>query len=354
VKALTGNDTHWDVVAENVLEAGVVGLSCSQDGAELGCGTKNGKIWRLLTSDLQATLHSASHTGEVTSVSFGVDGDKVCTTSDTGEMFFMDLSDYSHITSALTKSGARCSCVSLEKQEILVGFDDGFVRTWSSARNEAANGPPIVKWQISNAHRGAVTAIQESPNFVVTGGADFTVRVWHATKHELLTQFTSHRRAVCEVVIDNISPHIIHSGIDDKLVVTYDLKQNKPLVQHVTQNSNVTGLSQRKDREHEVVSSSTDGKVLFWDVDYPDPVGCLQLDHEVRFSCVDVSPEGRYIACGGEDTILYIFDLNTCGCIQECAGHSSAIQSVAWSPDQKQLVSVGKDCCICVWNFFVA
>lgn len=209
-----------------------------------------------------------------------------------------------------------------------------------------------MKWHIPNAHRGAITAIKESPNFIVTGGADFTVRVWHATKHELLTQFTSHRRAISELVVDNVSPHQIHSGSDDKLVVTYDLKLNKPLIQHVTQNSNVTGLSQRKDREHEIVSSGTDGRILFWDVDYPDPVGCLQLDHEVRFTCVDVSPEGRYIACGGADTILYIFDLNTCGCIQECAGHSGAIESVAWSPDQKQLVSVGKDCCICVWNFF--
>ena len=90
------------VLAENVLEAGVTVMPCffaeqqlspsqaccvclqaltpSADGAELIAGTRsmlswrsvqavnprcrNGKMWRLLSSDLTATLQSASHTGE--------------------------------------------------------------------------------------------------------------------------------------------------------------------------------------------------------------------------------------------------------------------------------------------------
>jgi WD40 repeat protein len=352
VKAVQGEDTQWDVLAENVLEAGVVSLSAAEDGRELVVGTKNGKLWRLLTTDLRGTLHSACHTGEVTDVCFGAESDAVCTVSDAGEMNFMDLSDYQTICCSIQKTPARSSCISSNRKEILVGYDDGFVRAWPAAKG----GDTAAKllWHIPNAHRGAVTSIKDSVNFMLTGGADFTVRMWHSTKHELLTQFTCHRRPVCEVLIDNVSPHIVHSGSDDKLVITYDLKQNKPLVQHVTQNSNVTGLSQRKDQEHEVVSANTDGRILFWDVDYPDPQGCLQVDHEVRFTCVDVSPSGRYIAAGADDTIMYIFDLNTCGCIQQCEGHSGPIVKVAWSPDQKQCVSVGKDCCVCIWNFFEA
>ena len=30
--------------------------------------------------------------------------------------------------------------------------------------------------------------------------------------------------------------------------------------------------------------------------------------------------------------------------------HSSRVNSVKWSPDEKQLVSVGDDCSICVWS----
>ena len=32
--------------------------------------------------------------------------------------------------------------------------------------------------------------------------------------------------------------------------------------------------------------------------------------------------------------------------------HSQSVTEAHWSPDGKQAVSVGTDCCICVWNFF--
>ena len=32
--------------------------------------------------------------------------------------------------------------------------------------------------------------------------------------------------------------------------------------------------------------------------------------------------------------------------------HSNEVTAAHFSPDGKQVVSVGKDCCICVWNFF--
>ena len=34
------------------------------------------------------------------------------------------------------------------------------------------------------------------------------------------------------------------------------------------------------------------------------------------------------------------------------AAHSGACTCVAWSPDEKQLVTGGADCCVCVYNLF--
>lgn len=346
VKALRGNDTQWDVLAENVLEAGVVSLTVSSDGAELVAGTRNGKLWRLLASDLTATLQSASHTGEVTDAAFGPSSDFVCTASDTGEVFLISLSDYMPFMSATAKSPAR-SVVVAATGEILAGYDDGFIRAWSS-KSSAAH----LLWQL-HAHREGVSVLRVSPDFIVSGGNDCAVRFWHRTTRELLTSFTNHRKPVSDLLLDQVSPNLIHSGSEDKLVVTYDLKLHKPLVQHFTQSSNITGLSQRKDREREVVSSSLDGKILFWDADYPEPQGCMESpDRTIRLRCCEVSPSGRYIAAGADDARLYIYDLASCSCIQECEGHSGGVTHVRWSPDQKQIVSCGKDGCVIVWNFF--
>lgn len=352
VRALQGHDVHWDILAENVLDSAVSSMDCSADGAELIVGTRNGKIWRLLCSDLTATVQSASHTGDVTDVCFcPMASEAVATCSLAGEMCLWDLSDYSVIASAKCKSPALCICYSSELQEIIVGYEDGFVRGWDGARGSQAK----TVWEIPSAHRGSVTAIAECSLYVVSGGSDCAVRLWHRNTRELMTQFASHKRAVCQVIVDNVNPHVLHSGSDDKMLVTYDLKQNRPIIQHVTQNSNITDLSQRKDRDHEVLASNLDGRILFWDVDYADPVGCLQVPGgEVcpRFLCLDTSPTGRYIACGAEDTVIYVFDLSSCQLIQMLEGHSKAVVRLSWSPDQKQIVSAGKDGCVCVWNFF--
>jgi len=349
IKALHGHDAHWDVLAENVLESGVVALTASSDGAELVAGCRNGKLFRLLSSDLTATLQAATHTDEVTSVAFGASSDCVCTASKAGEVFLLDLSDYMPIMAAAGKSSARSVVLTMTTGEILAGYDDGQLRAWSMQRGSGAR--PL--WELQ-AHRGGVTVVRETPDFIVTGGNDCAVRFWHRTTRELLATFTNHRKPVADLLVDQAVPHHVHSGSEDKLVVTYDLKLNKPLVQHFTQHSNITGLSQRKDRDKEVVSSSLDGKILFWDVDYADPRGCIEgpPGSMLRLRCVEVSPSGRYIVAGAEDARLYIFDLSSCSCIQECEGHSGGVTHVRWSPDQKQIVSAGKDGCVIIWNFF--
>lgn len=240
IKAVRGHDTSWDVLAENVLEAGVCALTPSADGAELVAGTRNGKLWRLLSSDLTATLQTASHTGEATDVAFGSSSDMVCTCSEAGEVFLVNLSDYMPISTILHKSPARC-CVMASQGEVLVGFDDGFMRAYSARSGEEL-------WQL-HIHRGGVTALRESADFIVTGGNDCAVRFWHRSTRQLLATFTNHRKPPAELLIDNVGREVVHSGSEDKLMVTYDLKKNKALVQHQTPVSAITGISQRKDCE---------------------------------------------------------------------------------------------------------
>ena len=113
----------------------------------------------------------------------------------------------------------------------------------------------------------------------------------------------------------------------------------------------ITGLSQRRDCEREVLSCGLDGRILFWDIDVSDPVGCF---HEplVKFTCIAVSPDGRYVAAGSDHSWVYIFDLADSRKIQEQEGHTGSITSIVWSPDQKQIITTSIDSSVAVWNFF--
>ncbi len=67
------------------------------------------------------------------------------------------------------------------------------------------------------------------------------------------------------------------------------------------------------------------------------------------------SHDGRYIATGGSAGILRLWELNLpheIRFITEVIGHSKAINSVAFSNKDKQVVSVGDDGSIFIWSFF--
>merc|ERR1719421_186854 len=239
-------------------------------------------------------------------------------------MFVWDLSTYAHVATAVVQSPARCIAYTKDPEEVLVGYDDGFVRAWSAAPGSHGR----LNWQLTGAHRGGLTCLCQSPNVLVTG-----------------------------VKMDEAIPHMFHSCSEDRSVVSYDLKQNKAVVVHSMQAGNFTGLTQRKDHEKEMLTVGLDGRLLFWDVDYADPVGCLTptcpyMEGNSKLLCGEVSPHGRYLACAGQEHLLYLFDLQTCEQIQALEGHSKAVVRMAWSPDQKQLVTVSQDSCLAVWNFF--
>jgi len=68
---------------------------------------------------------------------------------------------------------------------------------------------------------------------------------------------------------------------------------------------------------------------------------------------VCVSNNNKYFATGGMLGIVRIYDFASGQFITECRAHSSTITSVKFSPDDKQIVSAGRDGLVVVWNFFI-
>lgn len=51
--------------------------------------------------------------------------------------------------------------------------------------------------------------------------------------------------------------------------------------------------------------------------------------------------------------IVRIYDYGSGAFITECRAHSNSITSVKFSPDDKQIVSTGRDGLVAVWNYFL-
>jgi len=71
--------------------------------------------------------------------------------------------------------------------------------------------------------------------------------------------------------------------------------------------------------------------------------------HSEAILNVSFSPDGKYLASGGGDATVRIWDLSTEMPLKTMIGHTNWVQVVRWSPDGQKLSSAGADGEIRVW-----
>ena len=89
-----------------------------------------------------------------------------------------------------------------------------------------------------------------------------------------------------------------------------------------------------------------------WDFHKTEPIGEINLNE--KFYAIKISHSGKYFALGSEQGEIWIFRIPMFEFVGKSTGHSLKINSLQWSPDDKQIISVSVDSSICIWNFYKA
>lgn len=105
----------------------------------------------------------------------------------------------------------------------------------------------------------------------------------------------------------------------------------------------------------EVLSSgSRDRLILQRDVRTPCVVGERRLGaHRQEVCGLKWSPDNQYLASGGNDNRLYVWNLHSLSPVQTYTEHLAAVKAIAWSPHHHGLLASGggtADRCIRFWN----
>ena len=351
---LHGKDALWEVKAENVLLPSLSSISISPSLTDGVIGTSAGQIYRFaLDSRLTAALLTSCPGSPVADLAVHASNpSRVVAALSSGGVSAWSLDDLT-MTLALPPAKPRadlvCLCF-LSEHDVVVGSSDGIVRVMSLEGDGCS-------WQVQ-AHRGAVRSVAVSGNLILTGGEDGCLRIFKISSKELLGQFAEHKKPITTVIPDCMHLHLIHSVGEDRQVITYDLQKNKPVARHLSSTSNIYGVTQRRDHEQELITCHADGRLLFWDIDYADSVAFLQATSPTtglapRLLSVKLSPSGRFVASGGGDGLLYLFDLKDGQQLLQVSGHSGGpVSALSWTPDEKQLVTGSADKSLGIWNFF--
>lgn len=338
------------------MDSMVRSVCLTASGAEALVGCSSGSIYRCMTSaGLANTAVSVSHTSSIVCIAFpsrNAARNALCfaTGTSTGELRVWDLADYSCISTARFPKSGEVKCLTMtDSDTVLSGWQDGSVR--------CTNAAGVQSWCIPTAHRDGTTAMavhmDASLQYFVSGGGDGAVRVWKFSNRELVTQYTEHRRGVSKVLIDIKAPNIVHSVGGDCSVLSFDLKAARRIICHIVNSGAMLSMTQRLDSEQELVTCDTLGRLLYWDIDIRDPVMAVQDPSRTAIRACEISPSGRFLAFAGDDFALKVLDTASQQMITLGRVHSSAVLSLTWTPDERQIITGGADSSLCVWNFYL-
>jgi len=322
-------------------------LSIAADGSSCLAGTSQGYIYTIALPDMVAQLHSENPPAAVNCIAFPIAvSDRFATGCADGTIRVWDLNDYSVPTRAYVRDAGEPLCLDYAIECIISGWQDGLIRCHDCETGE-------MLWQIKEAHRGGVTALQVSHNqrFFITGGASGDVRVWDIKSREMVCNLKEHKQMVTQVTCF-ADDTLALSCSRDKSIMCWDLRDACRITGLVQKMGGLNALALCAD-QNSFLTAGQEKRITYWDVREPDPVQVIDPAHvDAEATCIAISSSGLYFATGGTDQQVKLWKMDGGTLIVEGTGHSAPLKDLKFSPDDRQLISVGEDGNIFVWNVY--
>jgi RNA polymerase sigma factor (sigma-70 family) len=160
-------------------------------------------------------------------------------------------------------------------------------------------------------HAEGVTCFAFSPDgkTLVSGGHDYTLRLWDMATGKEVRRLLGHRGAVRNLALSPDGSVLASSG--------------------------------------DAWRGQEPGRILLWDVGTGKERARLP-GPEKQATCLAWSPDGKTLAAGGEDGSLRLYALAAGREVRRLAWHKGSVERLAFSPDGARLASAGKDRTVCV------
>jgi WD40 repeat protein len=283
------------------------------------------KIWNLATAAEQASLRG--HTGLIESVVFSPDGKTLASSGQDRTIRYWDV-------------------VTCKQQAIL---------------QEHTNSVPFL-------------AFSPDGETLAYACRDNTVGLWNVMTAD--KPGISHHPAgwAYGMVFDADGPLVVSYGERDPMIAVWDVRQARerasfPKPPRTAQCMALSSVGQV------LVAGCTDGSVCLWDIArrgeggrmkdepyQPDdssfvppslPLGhcsCSWQGHEDLVTAIAISPEGRYVASGGQDGMVKLWEISTGREAAALKGHVASVSALAFSPDGKKIATGSYDKTVAVWK----
>jgi WD40 repeat protein len=226
----------------------------------------------------------------------------------------------------------------------------------SSYLASASNDHTVIIWYVAGAsdtayryltaHMGRVTDVEFSPDGLLiastyddaSGHDDFNAVIWDFATGNIMNTFTDHTDAVTSVAWSPSGTEVVTSSADgtvrfwnvttSQLVKTFDLGEPVTVVDWSVQNKIAVGINK---------------EIRIWNSTDAPTVGPFIIPLPEKVASIAFNQNGSWLAVGEYDDLLLVIDIAT-GYFDSAdglAGHSGNVPlvSVAWEPSGMHLIS---------------
>lgn len=236
-----------------------------------------------------------------------------------------------------------------------------------------ANDAQLFTWGLDGAlhlqskQAGPVRAITWSPDGqqLVAGALNQLTFLNPATGAILAHSTHTHTATVTTLAWSLQNPlHLVSGALDEKAVV-WNTATHRPQLTFTLHTQPIESASWASDGQT-VATSSLGGVVRVWNATNGQEVHGLYLDAQLPMRALAFAPTGSQLAVGGDDGLVRLWN-NGLFCQQQSRGefgtqcldvpmrlhaHTKAVRALAWSPDGRFLATGGDDAMLVIWYPF--
>ena len=186
------------------------------------------------------------------------------------------------------------------------------------------------------------------------GGAAVAAPVTWSTQNQHPAWYVSFHELVTGLALYEDDLHAL-SCSRDRSFLCWELRNEKRMTSHTQRMGGINSIALSKDQTN-VFTVGQEKRLTRWDLRDQNFLEAVDLsdDQSDEASCVAVSNSGLVVATGGTKKLLKLYETAPGHkLLASVVGHSGAIRDLKFSPDDKQLVTVGEDGVIFVWNLYV-
>mmetsp|Transcript_9086 Transcript_9086/g.9044 ORF Transcript_9086/g.9044 Transcript_9086/m.9044 type:complete len:368 (-) Transcript_9086:27-1130(-) len=324
---------------------GPTSISLTSDATHMFLGTSQSNIYFVDSDELKAELRNTCHYERINDIAFPLNYSEVFATCSINDIRVWNARNRQELL-RIQVQNLECNCIGFtpDGKSIISGWNDGKIRAFLPQSGK-------LLYAINDAHRHGVTAIISANNStrVLSGGIEGEVRIWKIGKQTqtMESSMKEHRGRVWAIQINRNNDLAVTASSDGSCIV-WDLRSFTRVI-CLFESTMFKQVLYNAD-ESQLLTTGSDRKITYWDTFDGQSIRMLDGSEEGEVNALAITREGDYFVSGGEDQRVKFWSYDEGVILYEGIGHSGSINKIAFSPDQRNIVTVGAEGAIFMWN----